>query len=98
MYVAPRGGRDGNLIQLYTTNKTSTLALDQWQIQLSGGSSTVTWNCNIDFTELAIDQLRQCWLTFAPSLMNGPYASTEWQAVFSNWSVSGPAATKALSI
>ncbi|MDE3199194.1 MAG: hypothetical protein KGN84_22785, partial [Acidobacteriota bacterium] len=98
LYVAPRGGRDGNLIQLYAINKTSTLSFDRSQIQLSGGSSAVTWNCTIDFTALGIDQLRQCWLTFAPSLVTGPYSSTEWQAVFSNWTLSGPAATQALAV
>ena len=97
-YVAPRGGRDGNLIQLYTTSKSPSLAFDQPQLQLTGGSSTVTWNCSLDFTALGIDQLRQCWLTFAPSLVTGPYSATEWQAVFSNWTLSGPETTKALSV
>ena len=98
IYTAPRGGRDGNLIQLYVTNGTSTLTLDQTQIPLTGGSSFVTWTCTLDFTALGIDQLRQCWLTFAPSLTNGPYIATEWQAIFSNWALAGPAATQALSV
>jgi hypothetical protein len=92
------GGRDGNLIQLYSTNGTPTLTLDQAQIPLTGGSSTATWTCTLDFTALGIDQLRQCWLTFAPSLTNGPYIATEWQATFSNWQLTGPAATQALSV
>ena len=62
------------------------LSFDQAQIQLTGGSSAVTWNCSIDFTALGIDSIRQCWLTFAPSLANGAaYAPSEWQATFSNW-------------
>ena len=97
-YVASRGGRDGNLIQLYSTNKASTLAFDQSRFQFAGGSSAETWNCSLDFTALGIDQLRQCWLTFAPSLVTGDYAATEWQAIFSNWTLSGPAATRALSV
>jgi hypothetical protein len=97
-YVAPRGGRDGNLLQLYTLAKTSTLTFDQAQFQLSGGSSAVAWNCTIDFTALNVSQIRQAWLTFAPSLTLAPYTATEWQAVFSNWTVSGPAATQALSV
>jgi hypothetical protein len=97
MYVAARGGRDGNLIELYATSKTSTLGLDQTQIILSGGESDVTWNCKVDFTALGIDQLRQCWLTFAPALVNGPYPATEWEAIFSNWSVTGTEANRALS-
>jgi len=86
-YLAPRGGRDGNMVQLYTLAASpDTLAFDQPQIQLTGGSSAVTWNCSIDFTALGIDSIRQCWLTFAPSLASGSaFAPAEWQAVFSNW-------------
>jgi hypothetical protein len=98
VYIAARGGRDGNLIQLYATNGTATLSLDQSQIQLTGGSSTCTWTCTLDFTALGIDQLRQCWLTFAPSLTSGPYAATEWEAIFSNWQLAGSATTQALSV
>ncbi len=97
-YVAPRGGRDGNLIELYTTWQTSTLTFDRSQIQLAGGSSSVTWNVSLNFSTLGIDQVRQLWLTFAPSLVTGAYTSTEWQAVFSNWQLSGPTATQALSV
>ncbi len=89
-YVAPRGGRDGNLIQLYALSKTATLVTDLPLYSLAGGSSAVTWNINIDFTALGISSLRQCWLTFAPSLANGAaYTATEWQAVFSNWTLTG---------
>jgi len=99
LYVAPRGGVDGNLIQMYTLAKTATLAFDQSQLAFSGGLSNVTWNCTIDFTALGIDQLRQCWLTFAPALANAaPLTSTEWQAVFSNWLVSGGTDVEALQV
>jgi hypothetical protein len=89
-YLAPRGGRDGNMIQLYTlATSPSTLQFDQAQVQLTGGSSTVTWNISLDFTALGIDSIRQCWLTFAPSLANGAaYAASEWLATFSNWQLS----------
>jgi hypothetical protein len=97
-YAAARGGRDGNMIQLYTLSKTPTLAMDQSQIQLAGGSSAVAWKCTIDFTALGIDQLRQCWLTFAPSLTAGTYAATEWQAVFSNWQIAGADTITALQV
>jgi hypothetical protein len=88
-YLAPRGGRDGNMITLYSlANSPSTLAFDQSHVQLNGGSSFVTWNCSIDFSALGIDRLRQCWLTFAPSLANGAaYTASEWHATFSNWSL-----------
>jgi hypothetical protein len=98
LYVAARGGRDGNLIQLCATAKTSTLSLDRSLIQLTGGSSEVTWTCTLDFTALGIDQLRQCWLTFAPSLVSGPYNTTEWESVFSNWQLTGPEPIKALTV
>jgi hypothetical protein len=97
-YTAPRGGSDGNLIQLYTLSKAGTMALDRAAIQLADGSSAVTWNVNLDFTALGIDQLRQCWLTFAPALTIAPYAATEWQAVFSNWTLTGPDTVKTLKV
>ncbi len=99
-YLAPRGGRDGNMITLYSlASSPSTLAFDQSHVQLNGGSSLVTWNCSLDFTALGIDQLRQCWLTFAPSLANGAaYTASEWYATFSNWSLTGPDSVAALQI
>jgi hypothetical protein len=97
-WVAPRGGHDGNLIELYTLSKTGTLAFDSPTYQLAGGSSSVTWNCTLDFTALGIDSLRQCWLTFAPALITGPYTATEWTAVFSGWELTGPAATQQLLV
>jgi hypothetical protein len=98
--LAPRGGRDGNMIQLYTmASSPSTLAFDQPQVQLAGGSSAVTWNCSIDFTALGIDQLRQCWLTFAPSLADGAaFTAAEWLATFSNWQLTGPDSVAALQV
>lgn len=97
-YLAPRGGRDGNMIEIYAISKAPTLSLDRDIIQLSGGSSDAAWNCSIDFSARGIGQLRQCWLTFAPSLVNGDYSGTEWQAVFSAWNVTGDEIKKALTI
>jgi len=97
-WVAPRGGHDGNLIELYSLAKTGTLIFDQPTYQLAGGSSNVTWNCTLDFTALGIDSLRQCWLTFAPALITGAYPATEWAAVFSGWQLTGPAATQQLLV
>ena len=97
-WVAPRGGRDGNMIQLYALTTPPTLTLDQTTIQLAGGNSAVTWNCSIDFTARGIDQLRQCWLTFAPSLASAAtFTPTEWQATFSEWTLSGTG-TKTLQL
>ncbi len=88
-YLAPRGGRDGNTIRLYgLATSPSTTSFDQTQYQLGGGSSAVTWNLSLNFTALGIDSLRQCWLTFAPSLTYAAaYTATEWMATFSNWQV-----------
>ena len=97
-WVAPRGGRDSNLIELYSLSKTATLLFDAGQYAMSGGSSNVTWTCTLDFTALGIDSLRQCWLTFAPSLVTGAYSATEWSAVFSNWALAGSSATKKLQV
>jgi hypothetical protein len=97
-YVAPRGGVDGNLIQLYTNSKNSNLSFDQSVLQLTGANSNVTWRCTLDFSALAIDQLRQCWLTFAPALVTGPLAATEWEAVFSNWHLTGSEDIKRLTV
>jgi len=98
MYVAPRGGYDGNLIELCATAKTATLSLDAARIPLGGGSSNVTWNCGIDFTALGIDRLRQCWLTFAPALVSGELSKTEWEAEFGNWTLSGDEDVKSLKV
>lgn len=98
-YMAPRGGRDGNMIELYSLARTSSLLIDHPIIRLTGGSSEVAWNCSLDFTALGIDQLRQCWLTFAPALADGAaFAATEWQALFSRWELSGSDTAKALHV
>jgi hypothetical protein len=97
-WVAPRGGHDGNLIELYSLAETGTLAFDQPHYQMSGGSSNVTWNCSFDFTALGIDSLRQCWLTFAPALVTGAWSAAEWAATFSNWTLTGPSATQELMV
>ena len=98
-YVADRGGVDGNMITLWALNKTSTLATTQPSLQLAGGSSAATWRCTLDFVGLGIDQLRQCWLTFAPALANSQsYAATEWNATFSNWTLADPNQVLKLSV
>ncbi|MDQ2900378.1 MAG: hypothetical protein M3Y07_11345 [Acidobacteriota bacterium] len=99
-YLAERGGVDGNMIQMYSLNKTGTLKCTQASVQFSGGVSDVTWRCSVDFSARGIDQLRQCWLTFAPPLANGKaFVDTEWQAQFTNWTLTGGTdATRALQV
>jgi hypothetical protein len=102
-YLAARGGRDGNLIQLYTlVSSPTTLSFDRTQYAFTGGSSAVTWAISLNFTALGIDSIRQCWLTFAPSLANGvAFSPVEWVATFSNWQLleaDGLDTTKALQV
>lgn len=99
-YLAPRGGRDGNMIELYSlASSPSQLCFDRSAVTLAGGSSAVTWNLSIDFTALGIDQLRQCWLTFAPSLSNGAaFTAAEWLATFSNWQIADPNSVAPLQV
>ncbi len=102
-YLAPRGGYDGNMIQLYTlATSPSTLSFDQSQYQLTGGSSAVAWNISLDFTALGIDSIRQCWLTFAPALTYAAaFTPAEWLAGFSNWQLNeadGTDTVKALQV
>ncbi len=98
-YTADRGGADGNMIRLYALHKTESLKTVEDAILLEGGNSEVTWHCQLDFTALGIDHLRQCWLTFAPALANGtPYTDTEWLARFTNWSTADPNHVSILSV
>lgn len=96
--LAPRGGVDGNLLSLYEIHKTGTLLLDQTEIHLSGGTSDATWNCSFDFAALGLPSLRQLWLTFAPALQAGAFSKAEWEATFSNWTLTGPTAKRLLKV
>ncbi|MDQ6699941.1 MAG: hypothetical protein M3Z36_07130, partial [Acidobacteriota bacterium] len=99
LYVAERGGVDGNMIEMYSLHKTDTLKCTQSSVRFSGGRSDVTWRCSIDFSARGVDQIRQCWLTFAPPLANGAaFQDSEWDAAFTNWNLTGPEATRALQV
>ncbi len=98
-YVADRGGVDGNMVTLYSTSKTTTLQVTEATLQLSGGNSNVTWQCSLDFTALGIDQLRQCWFTYAPALANGiAYPGSEWSATYTNWTLGGTSGNMYLQV
>ena len=87
------------MIELYRLEKNNNLTTTQENVKLSGGSSDVTWTVEIDFTALGIDDLRQCWLTFAPELADGAdYADTDWDITFSNWTVTDPSGNRPLKI
>ena len=88
-YLALRGGRDGNMVTMYAQT-SGTVSTNKAVIPFDGGSSDITWRVTLDFTALGIDSVRQMWLTFAPRLsFAGPYVAEEWDAVFTNWQVTG---------
>ncbi len=100
-YVAEYGGVDGNSLGVYLVVRPGNLLqVDNPVLQLTGGNSDgVTWNISLDFSALAIDQIRQAWITFAPMLpASGIYSDTEWTATFSNWSVADPNGKRTLEI
>lgn len=89
-------GADGNLLRIYTQSKTATLTATASSEALTGGVSDAVWRISLDFSALGLTTVRQMWLTFAPALAYGEYADTEFEAVFSNWTVTG--ANKALKV
>ena len=92
-------GEDGNTITMYAVAKSSRLTTAQPTAVFSGGSSDATWRVSLDFTALGIPAIRQMWLTFAPPVACGrAFADTEWSAVFSNWTLSGPEDVKKLQV
>ncbi len=98
-YLADRGGADGNMVRVYRLGKNGNFTTTEETVQLSGGSSAAAWRIGIDFTALGIDQLRQCWLTFAPQLADSTeYADTEWDAAFSNIAVTDPNGRRPLAV
>jgi hypothetical protein len=97
-YLAPRGGSDGNMIAMYATHKTTTLATDGL-VKFTGGSSASTWRVSIDFSALSINNIRQAWLTLAPALTDSAaFTAGEWSAEFTNWNVTDPGGKRPLSI
>jgi hypothetical protein len=97
--IANVPGIDGNMLAMYSNAKNTRLRTASEVVQFSGGTSDGTWRITLDFSALGISQVRLMWLTFAPPLANGAaFTSTEWLATFTNWSVSGPAATRALRV
>jgi hypothetical protein len=93
------GGYDANFITLLAVNKTATLTASQPLLQLAGGDSTATLQVTLDFSALGLEQISQMWLTLAPRLANGgPMSMQEWNATFTNWTVSGPQAVQQLQV
>ena len=94
-----RPGADGNMLRMYAVSKNERLRTTAPVAVFQGGSSDATWRISLDFEALGIAQVRQMWLTFAPPLANGAaFETTEWEAVFTNWTVSGPEEKRALKV
>jgi hypothetical protein len=97
--TASPAGYDGNMITMYAIAKNANLTTSAPSTKFIGGSSDARWRVSLDFSGLAIDQVRQMWLTFAPQLGDSAaYAGAEWDAVFSNWSVSDPKNVRPLKV
>ena len=92
-------GRDGNMITVYAVAKNSRLATDAPSVKLAGGVSDAVWRVTLDFAALGIPQIRMMWLTFAPPLADSAaFADTEWQATFTNWTLTGPESVRMLPV
>jgi hypothetical protein len=94
-----RPGVDGNSITMYSVSKNANLSTTENWVRFVNGSSQATWRVTLDFSTLGVSSVRQMWLTFAPQLSIGQaFAPGEWQAAFSNWTLSGPENQKRLQV
>jgi hypothetical protein len=97
--TASRPGVDGNMLGMYAVAKNDGLKTASETAAFSGGKSDSIWRVTLDFGALGLQQIRQMWMTFAPPLANGKaFEDTEWEATFTNWTVSGPDTIKLLKV
>ncbi|MBC8165011.1 MAG: hypothetical protein H7Y20_03960 [Bryobacteraceae bacterium] len=91
-------GADGNTLSMYALWKNENLRTTARTATFSGGSSD-SWHVTLDFSALGLTDVRVMWLTFAPTLSAGTaYADSEWEAVFTNWQLTGAEETRRLRI
>ncbi|MGC8884833.1 MAG: hypothetical protein ACP5UT_18590 [Bryobacteraceae bacterium] len=96
---AARPGYDGNMIRLYELHNNANLYFTPAVLQLAGGSSDAVWRVTIDFSAEGAADLEKIWLTFAPKLADSAaYQAQEWEATFSNWSVTDAQGKRALKV
>ena len=99
LYMAERGGYDGNSIEMYSISKNDNLKTTEASVAFTGGDSATTWQVSLDFSALGITSVRQTWLTFAPRLIHsGAFTSEEFSAVFTNWGVTDAQSKRALKV
>ena len=97
--TADRPGIDGNMLRMYSVAKNDRLKTSSTEAVFSGGKSDAVWRITLDFAALGLQQIRQMWLTFAPPLANSKaFEATEWEASFTNWTMTGPEAVKLLKV
>jgi hypothetical protein len=98
-FVADRPGVDGNMLRMYSVAKNARLATTNSTAVFTGGKSDATWRVTLEFGALGLSNVRQMWLTFAPALADSSaFADTEWEAEFTNWTVSGPDDLRVLKV
>ena len=100
LYLAERGGRDGNAIEMYSLWKNNNLKTTQSSVAFAGGDSATTWQVDLDFDSLGLTSVRQMWLTFAARLAHGgtPYVAEEFSAVVTNWTVTDAQSKRAFKV
>ena len=97
--TADRPGVDGNSLRLYAVAKNDRLKTAVDSIHLTGGKSDAIWRVSVDFGQLGMREIRQMWLTFAPPLADGKaFEDTEWEASFTNWTLTGPEERRSLRV
>jgi hypothetical protein len=98
-FTATKAGVDGNALSMYAVSKNAQLTTAEDFVQFAGGNSDATWRVTIDFSARGIPDVRKMWLTFAPPISAGKaFEATEWEAVFTNWSVAGPEDVRRLQV
>lgn len=97
--ISARPGIDGNFVRMYAVSKNSRLTTSASTAVFSGGSSSATWRVTLDFSARGVPSIRQMWLTFAPPLAYGAaIGPTEFEAVFTNWNLTGLESRRALQV
>lgn len=91
-------GIDGNTITLYATSKNNRLQTTGTDFALAGGTSDAIFRCTLDFAALGIPQIRMMWFTYAPPIAKTDFTATEWEAEYTNWTLTGPEAKRALEV